>query len=169
MSVTILSGPVAAGKTTVGRELLALLSGPVAYIEGDQFWSFIPAPHSQDRREVMRIMMRSMTAATVPWARSGYEVILDFSMPPQFLPTARKILNDIRINYVVLCPSLSICESRAAVRTEGRIRDYSRYRDFYALFENASPQAVCDDEADARTLAQRIFERLHKNDFQLSD
>jgi tRNA A37 threonylcarbamoyladenosine biosynthesis protein TsaE len=36
-SIIILSGPVGAGKTTVGKELVKLLDGPVVYIEGDTF------------------------------------------------------------------------------------------------------------------------------------
>jgi len=39
--VILLSGPVGAGKTTVARELVAALPGPVACIEGDKFWFFI--------------------------------------------------------------------------------------------------------------------------------
>ena len=119
----MLSGPIGAGKTTVARELLVLLPAPVSYIEGDTFWSFIDKPHSRDRREVFQVIMRAMTAAAIPFARSGYEVLLDFSIPPQFLGTARKILKEVPLNYVVLRPSLSVCETRAASRAEGRIID----------------------------------------------
>ena len=41
MSVIFLSGPIGAGKTTVAKALLPLLPAPLAYIEGDTFWSFI--------------------------------------------------------------------------------------------------------------------------------
>jgi adenylylsulfate kinase-like enzyme len=165
MGVTILSGPIGAGKTTVAQELLALLAAPVSYIEGDTFWSFIAKPHSRDRREVFQVIMRAMTAAAIPFARSGYEVLLDFSIPPQFLGTARKILKEVPLNYIVLRPSLSICETRAASRPEGRIIDYAHHRDFYALFEAPSIHAVCDNEADARTIAKRIYEDLNAGKF----
>src|SRR5271170_7005973 len=138
MGITILSGPIGAGKTTVARELLALLPPPVSYIEGDTFWSFVAKSHSPDRRQVGHVIMRAMTAAAIPFARSGYEVLIDFSIPPQFLGTARKIVKDLPLNYVVLRPSLSVCEIRAASRVEGRIIDYAGYRDFYALFEASS-------------------------------
>lgn len=165
MSVTILSGPIGAGKTTVARELLGLISGPVSYIEGDTFWSFISKPHSRDRREVFHVIMRAMTAATIPLARSGYEVILDFSIPPHFLETARKILKEVPLNYVVLRPSLAVCEARAGARTEGRIADYSGYREFYALFEKAAQPSICEDLADARTVAQRVYEGIRSGAF----
>ncbi len=108
MGITILSGPIGAGKTTVARELLALLPPPVSYIDGDTFWSFVAKPHSDDRREVFHVIMRAMTAAAIPFARSGYEVLIDFSIPPQFLGTARKIVKEVPLNYVLLRPSLSV-------------------------------------------------------------
>ena len=82
----------------MARELLALLPAPVSYIEGDTFWSFVAKAHSRDRREVLQVIMRAMTAAAIPFARSGYEVLIDFSIPPQFLETARKILKEVPLN-----------------------------------------------------------------------
>lgn len=52
MGVTFRSGPVGAGKTTVAKELVALLPAPVSYIEGDIFWYFVAKAHHCDRREV---------------------------------------------------------------------------------------------------------------------
>jgi len=168
MSITIVSGPVGSGKTTVARKLLALLPAPVSYIEGDTFWSFIAKAHSQDRREVFRVILRSMTAAAVPFARSGYEVILDFSIPPMFLETARKIVKDLPLNYVVLRPSLEVCADRAASRQEGRIANYESYCEFYALFDEAMPYLVGDDNADAASLAERIHEGLAAGRFAVA-
>jgi adenylylsulfate kinase-like enzyme len=167
MGITMLSGPIGAGKTTVARELLALLPPPVSYIEGDTFWSFVAKPHSHDRREVFHVIMRAMTAAAIPFARSGYEVLIDFSIPPQFLGTARKIVKEVPLNYIVLRPSLSVCELRAGSRAEGRIDNYANYRDFYKMFEDSSINAICDDEADASTLARRIYEGLGEGKFAL--
>jgi AAA domain len=165
MGITILSGPIGAGKTSVARELLALLPAPVSYIERDTFWSFVAKAHSRDRREVFQVITRAMTAAAIPFARSGYEVLIDFSIPPQFLGTARKILRELPLNYIVLRPSLSVCESRAASRPEGRINNYASYRDFYAQFEAPSIPAVCDEDADPDSVAKRIYEGLSTGKF----
>jgi adenylylsulfate kinase-like enzyme len=167
MGITILSGPIGAGKTTVAHELLALLPPPVSYIEGDTFWSFVAKSHSPDRREVGHVIMRAMTAAAIPFARSGYEVLIDFSIPPQFLGTARKIVKEVPLNYIVLRPSLSVCELRAGSPAEDRISNYAGYRDFYALFEDPSIHALCDDEADAGTVNKRIYEGLSAGKFVL--
>jgi gluconate kinase len=122
MGVIMLSGPIGAGKTTVSRELIASLAAPLSYIEGDRFWSFIAKPDGRDRIEHFRVIMRAMTAAAKPFARAGYKVLLDFSIPPRFLDTARKILEEIPLDYIVLRPSASICEARASMRAKAQLR-----------------------------------------------
>jgi hypothetical protein len=87
--VTILSGPIGAGKTAVSKELIALSPGPLAYIEGDQFWPFLVKRAEGDRREDFRVIMRAMTSAAGSLARTGYDVVLDFSIPRLSCPPRR--------------------------------------------------------------------------------
>ena len=163
--VIILSGPVGAGKSTVARELVALMPGSVACIEGDKFWSFIEKSETPDRRENGAMIMRSMTAAAIPFVRCGFDVVLDFTVPPEFLATARKILKDLPLEYVILRPSEAVCAARAAGRQEGTITDYSKYSDFYALFAGADQYQVNDDKADVAALAAKIFAGLKNRRF----
>ena len=165
MSVILLSGPIGSGKTTVARQLIALLSPPVFYIEGDTFWPFFVNRDMHSRREQFRFMMRSMTAAAVPLAKEGYQVIVDFSIPPDFIDTARKIVKDLPLHFVLLRPSLDVCAKRAATRQDGRITDYNG--GFYELFEATKWNAICDDQADARELAVRIRDGLDRADFRV--
>jgi hypothetical protein len=130
--IILLSGPVGAGKSTVARELVAVTSGPVAYIEGDTFWSFIAeGKGGPGWRKPFRVIMTAMTAAAVPYALADYEVIVDFSIPPWFLETAKKVVNvrSVPIDYVALRPSEVVCASRAAARPSGAIADYEGYRE----------------------------------------
>jgi len=168
MSVVMLSGPVAAGKTTVAHELVAISPAPFCYIEGDAFWPVFAKPDAKPRRERFRLLMRSLTAAAVPLARGGYDVLLDFSFPLDFLETARKILKEIPIDFVMLRPSLEMCERRAAARPEGTIADYNVYRDFYTMFEGLPKYEIADDEADAGSIARRIRTGLDQGIFRLS-
>jgi hypothetical protein len=46
--------------------------------------------------------------------------------------------------------------------------EYGNYRDFYALFEDVSPYLICDDEANACTVAKCICEGLRKGRFIVS-
>ena len=165
MSVILLSGPIGSGKTTVARQLIALLSPPVFYIEGDTFWSFFTRGDTRTRREQFRLMMRSMTAAAVPLAKEGYQVIVDFSIPPDFVAIALKIVKDIPLHFVLLRPSFSVCAKRADSRQDGRIANYDR--GFYELFEATKLNAICDDQAEPYELAVRIREGLERADFRV--
>lgn len=168
MSVVMLSGPVGAGKTTVARELVAISSAPLCYLEGDAFWSLFAKPDARPRREQFRVLMRSVTAAAVPLARSGYEVLLDFTFPLDFIETARKILKEIPLDFVLLRPSIATCEQRALARPEGNLSDYSRYRDFYTLFEGLPKHEISDDQAEPVSIARRIREGLDRGIFRLN-
>ena len=114
--------------------------------------------------------MASMVAASGPYALSGYEVILDFSIPPWFLNTAKNILEtrNIPLEYVVLRPSEKICAQRAASRTEGAIPDYSAYHDFYVSFGEAERYMICDDTSTAFAIASEIRKGIAEKLFHFS-
>jgi Chloramphenicol phosphotransferase-like protein len=169
MSVIFLSGPIGAGKTAVAQELLQLLPAPLSYIEGDTFWSFIRKGGEQGLREHFPVLVRSMTAAAVPLARSGFRVLIDFSIPPTFVGTARKILKEVPFDFVLLRPSLQVCVERAGSRKNGAITDYERLKNFYARFEQAEGvEAICDDHADPASLARRIADGLNQGRFRIA-
>jgi len=167
MSVIFLSGPIGAGKTAVAQELLQLLPAPLSYIEGDTFWSFIRKGDERDPRDNFRVLVRSMTAAAVPFARSGFRVLVDFSIPPAFIETARKILKEVPFDFVLLRPSLQVCVERAGSREQGAITDYARLKNFYELFEDCNTEPVCDDHANPASLAERIAVGLNQGRFRV--
>jgi chloramphenicol 3-O-phosphotransferase len=170
-SIIFLSGPIGAGKTTVARELLALSPAAVAYIEGDTFWLHIAkSTPAQGRNKNFKMIMTSMTAAALPYALHGYEVIVDFSIPPWFLDTARKVVKSrVPVDYVVLRPSEAVCARRAATRLEGTIPDYTPYRDLYSAFDEAERYTLKDDTVDAAEVAARIREGLSAGRFRIPD
>jgi gluconate kinase len=168
VSVIFLSGPIGAGKTTVAMALAPLLPAPLSYIEGDTFWSFIRKGGERGLREHFPVLLRSMTAAAVPFARSGFRVLIDFSIPPAFVDTARKILKDVPFDFVLLRPSLEVCVERAASRKEGAITDHAMLKNFYARFEDGRVEPICDDEADPATLARQIADGLNQGRFRVA-
>jgi hypothetical protein len=170
-SIVLLSGPVGAGKTTIAAALVEISPAPLACIEGDRFWPFFakPARH-QTKPELFRISMRAMTLAALPFAREGYEAIVDFSIPPWFLPIARAIAatrDGVPLHYVLLRPSEPVCAARAAARTEGAIADYSTYQDFYKTFAGADANVISDDASPTELVAARIRSGLDAGTFRL--
>jgi hypothetical protein len=113
--------------------------------------------------------MTSMTAAAVPYAMAGYEVILDFSIPVWFLDTVRKVtsVKDVPIDLVILKPSMAVCAARAAARKEGAILDYGPFREFYADFDAEPRHLVQHDSSDPATLAAQIRMGLNEGLFRL--
>jgi len=171
-SITIISGPVGAGKTTVAKQLVAISTGLVTYIEGDTFWGFIAKTSLNHSRNLnFKMIMTAMTAAAMSYALYGYEVILDFSIPPWFIETALKMgkLRDIELDYVVIKPSAEICAMRAATRTEGIITDYSLYRELYVSFDVAARHIISDDAATETELAKHIKEGVAQGTFRIKD
>jgi adenylate kinase family enzyme len=170
-SIILLSGPVGSGKTTIARELVACSSGPLVNIEGDKFWFFIAKGSPElGRQKNFGIIMSSMINAAVPYAANGYEVILDFSVPPWFLDTARKIASkrSVPLDLVILKPSEPVCAARAKDRTEGVIADYSMYSEFYREFAGVDGHTIEDDVSDAAAMAARIRQGLNEGKFRLS-
>jgi hypothetical protein len=169
--IILLSGPVGAGKSTVARELIACSPEPVAYIEGDIFWAFISKRDgNKSRQKDFKMIMTAMTAAAMPYALYGYETILDFSIPPWFLETASRIVDqkDVPLDYVVIYPAETICTARAAGRLEGVISDYTPYKELYADFREAGRRhLISDDLSDAATVAAQIREGLEEGRFRL--
>jgi adenylate kinase family enzyme len=170
-SIIILSGPIGAGKTTVAKALVASSNGPAVYIEGDKFWFFIAKGHAlQSDKKDFKTIMVSMTVAAVPYATAGYEVILDFSMPPWFLDTAERLakIKEVPLDYVVLRPSMEVCQLRAAARSEGAIKDYTLHRELYLSFDEAAPHTISDDTGSADIVAETIREGIREGKFRLS-
>lgn len=168
-SITIRSGPVGAGKTTVAHAFVAASPVPITYIEGDIFWSFIAKGTGTGRHKNFRTSMLSMMAAAVPYALADFAVLLDFSIPPWFLDRVRAVAErrEVPVDYVVLRPSEAICAARAAARREGTIADYAPYRDLYLDFDAAERYIIQDDESPAPIVAARMREGLEAGRFRL--
>jgi predicted kinase len=167
-AIIIVSGPVGAGKTAIARELIGSSLGAVAHVEGDAVWSFIvKSPPEQDHRLRFMMITRAMTATARHYERDGYEVILDFSIPPWYLEAVRALLTGKPFQYVVLRPSETVCAARAAARSEGAIGDYAPYRELYAAFDGVERFTIRDDEGDAAAVAARVRAGLDAGEFRM--
>ncbi|MBN3857287.1 hypothetical protein G3N59_28265 [Paraburkholderia sp. Ac-20340] len=165
--IIVISGPPGSGKTAVTKALIPLLPQPVACIEGDRFWKFIVKPDARERHDNFRTIIRSMTAACLPFARSDFQVVLDFSIPPAMLDTLRTIVKDIPLHYVLLRPGIETCALRASRRDAGKIGDYETLRGFYTLFAGeAANHAISDESATPDAIAAHIVSGLAAGTFK---
>jgi hypothetical protein len=110
--------------------------------------------------------MRAMTSAAGSLTRTGYDVLLDFSIPPPFVPAAQKILRDAPLNTIVLRPPLEVCAARARDRTEGKITKYDR--GFYAMFAAEERHMVSDESESPKAIAEMIFKGLAEGRFRVA-
>jgi hypothetical protein len=107
-----------------------------------------------------------MTSAAGSFSRTGYDVLLDFSIPPPFVPAAQKILRDAPLSYIVLRPPLEVCAARARDRAEGKIATYDR--GFYALFAADSRHMVAPNNGESpKTMAQILHTGLKEGSFRV--
>lgn len=162
----VLTGPIGAGKTSVAAELLKRFRGPTAYIEGDEFWKFIaqpkPGPHHAD----FRIILRAMGATAAAFARGGYETLLDFSIPLDYLARAGRLFDGVAMHVVVLRPAMAACVERAAARKAGAISYDESFAEFYRLFANAEESRVlANDDIPPAAAAERILAGLDAGSF----
>ena len=160
----LLSGPPGAGKSTVAKELIEISPNRTVYIEGDMFWQFIAkrGENPLPRQANSRLVIKSMMLAALPFIRGGYFVILDFTIGPWHLNLIPEPLKTVAFDYVILGPSQKICAKREGMKKDGGVGDYgATYHDLYEAFCNLGDYeryAIRDDEADAKTFAQRIWE-----------
>ncbi len=162
--IVLISGPPGAGKSTVARQLVASSKTPIAYLEGDTFWSFIAKSKAfedknEGRRQNARIVIRAMMAAAVRYARGGYETVLDFTIGPWHLKAMHAALKETPLDYVILYPNETVCAERAAARSEGAMPDYAPYRDLHAAFGEAGEferHVLRDHQGSAAELAAQI-------------
>ncbi len=158
-AITILSGPPGAGKTTIAKELICLNKGAMIYIEGDSFWKYIVESGKKSGFENFKATMSAMLAASIAYARNGFEVLLDFSIPPWYINKAAESVKKrkILLNYVVVRPSMEICAQRAATRVHGVIPEYLEpHIKLYESFDELQQFIIEENEADAKAIAERI-------------
>lgn len=109
-----------------------------------------------------------MMLAAVPYARAGYDTLVDFTIGPWFLGLFKEYIKEIPFEFVILCPSEKVCAERAEGRREGAMKDYPG--DLHLAFSDIKEfekHAIRDDEASPKELTAQIRDGLDKGVFKL--
>lgn len=136
--VLVVSGPPAAGKTTLAT-VLAQRRSPSVHLRADDFWGFIergyadpwlPAAHEQN----VVVVEAACTSAGI-FARGGYRVILDACLGPWFVPDLVSLVGSgVAVDYLLLMPPLASVLGQLAARTDHGFTSEDAARHMYREF-----------------------------------
>lgn len=139
--ILVVSGPPAAGKTTLAR-MFAECSTPSVHLHSDDFWRYIRngyvepwLPESDQQNEVV---MGAICTTAAEFARGGYEVVLDGVLGPWFLSalTERCPFDEFTVDYLVLLPGLDVVLTNLAQRVGHEFNSVDAATHMHQQFES---------------------------------
>jgi cytidylate kinase len=174
--VIILTGPPAAGKTTVADLLATDASAKTVHLTTDEFYRsirtgfvlpFLPAAQPQNE-----VVVDAIVAAVTTFARGGYDVVVDGIVGPWFLPPFRAAAERDRLtmSYVVLRPDLETTLSRARERVGDELKDLAAITGLHAAFtrlDELEGHAIDTGDLDAEQTAAEVRRVLASGDYRL--
>ncbi|MGB8961461.1 MAG: AAA family ATPase [Pseudonocardiaceae bacterium] len=139
-SLLLVTGPPAAGKSTVAR-ILADRFEPSAVVGGDAFFGFLTRgaippwlPEANDQND---IVVHAAAAAAGQYASGGYLTVYDGVVYPWFLPAFATATGLAHPDYLVLLPSLERCVERVRTRRGHGFTDEGATRAMHGDFARA--------------------------------
>jgi chloramphenicol 3-O-phosphotransferase len=144
-AVFVVTGPSAAGKSTVARLLAGRFPRGV-HLEGDVFRRSIVGgrremtPEAPDEA-VEQLMLRYRLSATAADAYfdAGFTVVLEDVIAGPMLPTCASLVRARPLHVVVLLPRREIVAAREIARSTDGYAQWS-LEALYELFENETPR-----------------------------
>jgi chloramphenicol 3-O-phosphotransferase len=164
--VLVVSGPPAAGKTTMAT-LISERRSPSVHLLADDFWGFVKVGYvdpwlSAAHEQNVVVVDAACTSAGV-FARGGYHVVLDACLGPWFLSDLISLLGAVTVDYLVLMPPWETVLRQLTTRTDHGFTSEDAARHMYREFASTlsglerhviDPTGLRPDEtADAIELA----------------
>jgi adenylate kinase family enzyme len=175
--VVILTGPPAAGKTTVAKLLAASARVPTVHLTTDLFYRSIRTgfvlpflPEAQRQNEVV---IEAIVGTVGTFARGGYDVVVDGIVGPWFLPPFRALAerDGLTLSYVVLRPGLDTTLARAKQRKGHELKDVNAITGLHRAFAelgNLEHHAIDTGDLDAEQTSAEIRRILATGEYRLA-
>ncbi len=174
-SVTIVTGPPGAGKSSVCAALCAPFTTAV-HLETDSFFGAIRSglvlpwmPESAHQNEVV---ITAAARSILPYAEGGYEVFVDGIVRPWALDIYRRELAAVsdRLYFVVLMPSVAVCKQRGIGRMDHAIVPEHVYSDMHAQFASDDYECFTLDTSQMTLpdVVETILEQRKRGKFAAS-
>lgn len=138
--VIILSGPPAAGKTTIAELIASNADTATVHLVTDTFYRAIRAghvpPYLRAAHRQNEVVMDAIAAAVTAYARGGYDVVVDGIIGPWFLAPFRQLMDEhqLPVSYIVLRPTLETALVRAQQRSGDELKDVDPIAELYVAF-----------------------------------
>src|SRR5690606_4498719 len=137
--IVIVTGPPAAGKSTLTRALaLSAKDMPAAHIHSDDAYAYIVRgyvePWRPESRHQNAVVIEALAAGAVRFAQGGYLAVMDGVIGPWFLGPWREAAHRVRVDYVVLLPDEAAALARFSAREDHPLQEPAVVSQMWAAF-----------------------------------
>jgi len=138
--IVIVTGPPAAGKSTLTRALaLSAKDMPAAHIHSDDAYAYIVRgyvePWRPESRHQNAVVIEALAAGAVRFAQGGYLAVMDGVIGPWFLGPWREAARRVRVDYVVLLPDEAAALARFSAREDHPLQEPAVVSQMWAAFD----------------------------------